>query len=274
MREEIADVWSTAGNTREQVYAYFVRKYGSQEPLASPIDEGFNRLAWLVPYTLGGAGAVGVALTARRWARKTAGPPVTGDDSRAAAKDPQLEERLDDELRISRLSRSSVHGTSSPRRASPPPRSRWRWRRGPVPKTSCSSPARSLAAGWVGAACHGALAPLLTPVRLSAQVVEGQARHRLEREKRLVLRSIKELEFDQAMGKVGEADFSDLSGRLRTRAIALMQRLERPQQQYRDRIEQEVRRRVTELAGPPAGAESQELPAPRARSGARLVDAV
>ena len=53
------------------------------------------------------------------------------------------------------------------------------------------------------------------------------ARAALEREKALVLRSLKELEFDKAMGKVSEADFADISHRLRARAIALMQDLDR-----------------------------------------------
>src|SRR3990172_8994572 len=49
----------------------------------------------------------------------------------------------------------------------------------------------------------------------------GSAREALVREKALVLRSIKELEFDRAMGKVGEEDFTAISSRLRARAIAL-----------------------------------------------------
>ena len=40
----------------------------------------------------------------------------------------------------------------------------------------------------------------------------------LERDKALVLRSIKELEFDRAMGKVGDADFAEVSAGLRARA--------------------------------------------------------
>ena len=48
-----------------------------------------------------------------------------------------------------------------------------------------------------------------------------------EREKALVLRSIKELEFDHAMGKVSEADFADISPRLRARALDVMADLDR-----------------------------------------------
>ena len=49
----------------------------------------------------------------------------------------------------------------------------------------------------------------------------------LEREKMLALRAIKELEFDHAMGKVSEADYTEISGHLRARALTLMQDLER-----------------------------------------------
>lgn len=53
------------------------------------------------------------------------------------------------------------------------------------------------------------------------------AREALEREKHLVLRSIKELEFDKAMGKVSDADFAAIMARLRARALTLMRDLER-----------------------------------------------
>ena len=58
------------GKTREQIYAYYIAKYGSQEPLASPIDEGFNRLAWFFPYLIGATGAASIAVVAFRWSRR------------------------------------------------------------------------------------------------------------------------------------------------------------------------------------------------------------
>ena len=42
--------------------------------------------------------------------------------------------------------------------------------------------------------------------------IGGRTRIALEREKTLVLRSIKELEFDFAMGKIAKADFDEMSG--------------------------------------------------------------
>jgi hypothetical protein len=58
-----------------------------------------------------------------------------------------------------------------------------------------------------------------------------------------VLRSIKELEFDFAMGKIAKADFDEMSARLRARALGLMRQLDAGGG-YRDQIEQEVKRRL------------------------------
>jgi hypothetical protein len=83
-----------------------------------------------------------------------------------------------------------------------------------------------LAAGFVGAALHQAILAFLTP-RPEDAAVSTRAREFLEQEKALVLRSIKELEFDRAMGKVSDHDFADIGGRLRARALEIMETLER-----------------------------------------------
>jgi cytochrome c-type biogenesis protein CcmF len=98
MRAEVAQLVAE-GKTREQIYAYYIAKYGSQEPLASPIDEGFNRLAWFFPYLIGATGAASIAIVAFRWSRRegsNGGPETLAADF---ADDPALRERLDDELR-------------------------------------------------------------------------------------------------------------------------------------------------------------------------------
>jgi hypothetical protein len=84
-----------------------------------------------------------------------------------------------------------------------------------------------VAAGLVGAALHSAIAGFLggEPAEKAAT---GRAREFLEQEKALVLRSIKELEFDRAMRKVSDQDFAEIGGRLRARAIELMQALDGP----------------------------------------------
>ena len=83
-----------------------------------------------------------------------------------------------------------------------------------------------VSAGFVAIALNQAIAGFFTRGGV-AEPISGQARERLEREKALVLRSIKELEFDRAMGKVSDADFASISQRLRARAMALMQDLDR-----------------------------------------------
>jgi cytochrome c-type biogenesis protein CcmF len=94
MRAEVSRLLDQ-GKTREEIYQYFIAQYGSQEPLGAPIDEGFNRLAWLFPYLAGASGAVAVALVARRWSRRDRIVAVAG----LPAEDPALRSRLDDELR-------------------------------------------------------------------------------------------------------------------------------------------------------------------------------
>ncbi len=104
------------------------------------------------------------------------------------------------------------------------------------------------AAAAIGVAALRALTPLaggdLDAVRPFGRVViGGRTRAALEREKALTLRSIKELEFDRAMGKVSDADFLEMSGRLRTRAASLIQRLD-DGRSYRQQIDQEIARRL------------------------------
>jgi cytochrome c-type biogenesis protein CcmH/NrfF len=94
MRGEIAKLVGE-GKSREQVYDYFMAQWGSQEPLATPIDKGFNRLAWAAPYMIGLMGAVGIGVLALRWSRHAPAPLPAS----AAVTDPDLEQRLSDELR-------------------------------------------------------------------------------------------------------------------------------------------------------------------------------
>ncbi len=82
------------GKDYDAVLAAFVEDFGSQAVLAAPIDRGFNRLAWLLPYLAAAASLVGLVVTARRWSRRAA--PVSAGD---AGLDPALSARLDDELR-------------------------------------------------------------------------------------------------------------------------------------------------------------------------------
>lgn len=101
------------------------------------------------------------------------------------------------------------------------------------------------AAGFAAAAVYRTIVPLTMhdAARLSERPSE-RARAALEREKTLVLRSIKELEFDRAMGKVSAKDFDEMAGRLRARAMTLMKLLDAGGSGYREAIEQELRERL------------------------------
>jgi cytochrome c-type biogenesis protein CcmH/NrfF len=98
MREEVAKMVA-AGKTRDEIYAYYIAKYGSQEPLASPIDKGFNRLAWFLPYFAGATGAAFIAFVAFRWSRREEEAEVAPEQQPDTIDDSALRERLDDELR-------------------------------------------------------------------------------------------------------------------------------------------------------------------------------
>ena len=113
------------------------------------------------------------------------------------------------------------------------------------------------AAGLAAAGFYRMLAPLVSDEASSAVAsLSDRVRTALEREKALTLRSIKELEFDRAMGKVSEKDFDEIAGRLRTRAVALMKELDQGSSTYRTAIERELSLRLSQKgsAAPPDAA--------------------
>ena len=114
------------------------------------------------------------------------------------------------------------------------------------------------AAGLAAAAVYRTIVPLTTrdASRLAERPSE-RARAALQREKALVLRSIKELEFDRAMGKVSAKDFDEMGGRLRARAISLMKQLDAGRTGYREAIERELEERLRR-AGSPSPAKSSD----------------
>ena len=74
VRERLA-----AGETPEQVTAYFVEKYGTWILLAPP-RRGFDLLVWVVPFVGLALGLVLAGLAMRRWSRRSAAePPVAVD---------------------------------------------------------------------------------------------------------------------------------------------------------------------------------------------------
>jgi hypothetical protein len=128
-----------------------------------------------------------------------------------------------------------------------------------------------VAASFVGLTAYRTLSPLVSgSTGITSTLVGGRTRAALEREKALVLRSIKELEFDCAMGKVSQADFDEMAGRLRRRAMGLIQQLD-ANVGYRDQIERELARLVAAsapTAPSPASAAVSSSAGPAAPAGA------
>lgn len=121
-----------------------------------------------------------------------------------------------------------------------------------------------VSAAFVGLALYRTLVPLVLPDTVEAPtLLAGRTRAALEREKTLALRAIKELEFDFAMKKLAQADFDEMAGRLRTRAIRIMRQLDAGDG-YRAAIDKEV---ATRLAA--AGVEREVPRAASAVSAAR-----
>jgi cytochrome c-type biogenesis protein CcmF len=84
------------GMDGDAVMAAFVTEYGGQDVLAAPIDRGFNRLAWFVPYVVGSVGLVAGVFAVARWSRRRA---TSAGDGGEQADEAALGSRLDDELR-------------------------------------------------------------------------------------------------------------------------------------------------------------------------------
>jgi cytochrome c-type biogenesis protein CcmF len=82
------------GKTRDDVLQFFMQRYGGQAALAAPIDKGFNRLAWALPYGIGVAGAGALAFGAWRFSKR----PAVAAPAPPVAADAELEDRLEDEL--------------------------------------------------------------------------------------------------------------------------------------------------------------------------------
>ena len=93
MRRQIARLVDD-GKSEEQIVQFFIDQYGSQEPLAMPLNKGLYRLSWMFPIAVGAIGAVIAGSVAIRWSKKRQPEP-----DQLSPADPRLDERLDDELR-------------------------------------------------------------------------------------------------------------------------------------------------------------------------------
>jgi len=86
----------------------------------------------------------------------------------------------------------------------------------------------------------------------------GRRKKELEREKQSLLKALKELEFDHEMGKISDADYQEIGGNYRARAVRVMRQLDLAggDVDYRSLVERDLKAR--------AGAKPSE-PAPRGK---------
>lgn len=88
LRQEVAALVSE-GLDRAEILLRFRDKYG-EKILAAPTTEGFNLVAWVLPFLLVGAGVVVVVAVVRRWSARGAGGaaidaparPISAEDRR------------------------------------------------------------------------------------------------------------------------------------------------------------------------------------------------
>jgi cytochrome c-type biogenesis protein CcmH len=70
LRAEIREQMAL-GKDKAAILAHFEEKYG-EKILSAPTVEGFNLLAWTIPFVLVAVGALFVGLTVRHWAKRRA----------------------------------------------------------------------------------------------------------------------------------------------------------------------------------------------------------
>jgi cytochrome c-type biogenesis protein CcmH len=84
IKKEIAERIAR-GEDKDTIVAAFRARYG-EKILSSPTFQGFNWIAWIMPFAAVLAGGVGISLVIRRWTRTTPVPPPaappSGDDER------------------------------------------------------------------------------------------------------------------------------------------------------------------------------------------------
>jgi hypothetical protein len=127
-------------------------------------------------------------------------------------------------------------------------------------------------AAMIGMAALRVLRPLVSPDDDRVGVVGQRTRAALERDKLLALRAIKELEFDRAMGKLSDEDFSEMSGRLRAKAARLMRQLDAGAG-YRERIERDLAKKIGDRSAKASAVAEASADAPepwRRRSAERV----
>jgi cytochrome c-type biogenesis protein CcmH len=100
MRGEIAAMLRK-GMSRIEILDAFRHKYG-EKILSAPTTQGFNLLAWVIPYVAVGAGMLLILIAVIRWQRPDAvegGPERQAGVSAVSQFDPGLRQQLERELK-------------------------------------------------------------------------------------------------------------------------------------------------------------------------------
>jgi len=92
MRTQI-EAMIARGKSRPEIIAWFRTRYG-EKILSAPTTEGFNLLAWIMPFAMLAAGCGFIFFAFRRWH-----PKVSVAPRGSGAFDPELRRRLERELR-------------------------------------------------------------------------------------------------------------------------------------------------------------------------------
>src|SRR5271167_3723928 len=98
VRDQIAGMLGR-GMSGVQVIAFFRAKYG-EKILSAPTTQGFNLLAWIMPFAAIAAGGALVAFTVGRWRSSSSAPgspgsPLSGPNAGSENFDPELRRRLE-----------------------------------------------------------------------------------------------------------------------------------------------------------------------------------
>ncbi|HSY78957.1 MAG TPA: cytochrome c-type biogenesis protein CcmH [Verrucomicrobiae bacterium] len=96
MRRDI-DRMIGEGNTRAQIIAFYRTQYG-EKVLSAPTTEGFNILAWTMPFIALAVGGGLMVVAVGRW--HSSSPPAPADSKQGAQPsfDPELRRKLEKEI--------------------------------------------------------------------------------------------------------------------------------------------------------------------------------
>ena len=97
VREQIGTMLDK-GMSGTQILASFRTKYG-EKVLSEPVAEGFNLLAWIVPFAAILAGATLIVLALRRWRAQDSGAARVAASATTSPYAASLRGRLEEELR-------------------------------------------------------------------------------------------------------------------------------------------------------------------------------